>query len=142
MKILVINGPNLNLLGIREPDVYGTDTLEDIENWLDNQSEASSHEINWIQSNHEGELIDQLHNSIGKFDGIIFNPGAYTHYSYALRDAVASIPIPTIEIHLSDINQREGFRKISVIKDKCIGQICGLGKLGYLEALKALTNYI
>ena len=104
MKILVINGPNLNLLGIREPDVYGKDTLEDIEKWLDNQPDASSHEINWIQSNHEGELIDQLHNSIGKFDGIIFNPGAYTHYSYALRDAVASITIPTVEIHLSDIS--------------------------------------
>jgi 3-dehydroquinate dehydratase-2 len=142
MKFLVINGPNLNLLGIREPDIYGTETLEDIEYWLDEQPDAIGHEIVWFQSNHEGDLIDQFHDSIGKFEGIIFNPGAFTHYSYALRDAVASIPVPTIEIHLSNINQREEFRKTSVIKDKCIGQISGLGKQGYLEALKSLIHYI
>ena len=138
MKLLVLNGPNLNLLGLREPDIYGTESLNDIESWLESQTESAGHEILWFQSNYEGELIDQIHNSMHNFDGIIINAGALTHYSYALRDAIASVIIPVVEVHLSDINQREKFRKTSVIKDVCIDQISGLGKPGYLEALKIL----
>ena len=142
MKLLVLNGPNLNLLGLREPDIYGTESLNDIESWLESQTESAGHEILWFQSNYEGELIDQIHNSMHNFDGIIINAGALTHYSYALRDAIASVTIPVVEVHLSDISQREKFRKTSVIKDVCIDQISGLGNPGYLEALKILTNCI
>jgi len=140
LNILVINGPNLNLLGVREPDVYGSETLIDIENWLNEQPEADSHSITWFQSNHEGELIDHLHEAMGKFESIIINPGAFTHYSYALRDAIAAVNIPTVEVHLSDINNREDFRKISVIKDVCLDQISGLGKIGYLKGIQRLVN--
>ena len=140
MNILVINGPNLNLLGVREPDVYGSETLIDIENWLNEQPEADSHFITWFQSNHEGELIDHLHEAMGKFESIIINPGAFTHYSYALRDAIAAVNIPTVEVHLSDINNREDFRKVSVIKDVCLDQISGLGKIGYLKGIQRLVN--
>ena len=142
MKILVINGPNLNLLGIREPDIYGIETLEDIQHWLDRQPDANSHDITWFQSNHEGDLIDQIQTTVSLFDGIIINPGALTHYSFAIRDAIASVNTPTVEVHLSDINSREEFRKVSVIKDECISQISGLGKQGYLDALKTLIHYI
>ena len=142
MILLVLIGPNLNLLGLREPDIYGTESLNDIESWLESQTESAGHEILWFQSNYEGELIDQIHNSMHNFDGIIINAGALTHYSYALRDAIASVTIPVVEVHLSDISQREKFRKTSVIKDVCIDQISGLGKPGYLEALKILTNCI
>ena len=142
MKILVINGPNLNLLGIREPDIYGIETLADIRNWLDRQPEATGHNIRWFQSNHEGDLIDQIQTTTNLYDGIIINPGALTHYSFAIRDAIASVNTPTVEVHLSDINSREEFRKVSVIKDECISQISGLGKQGYLEALKTLIHYI
>ena len=142
MKILVINGPNLNLLGIREPDIYGIETLADIRNWLDRQPEATGHNIRWFQSNHEGDLIDQIQTTTNLYDGIIINPGALTHYSFAIRDAIASVNTPTVEVHLSDINSREEFRRLSVIKDECISQISGLGKLGYLEAVKTLVNHL
>jgi len=142
MKLLILNGPNLNLLGIREPEIYGTETLDDISDWLNRQADANSHDITWFQSNHEGDLIDQIHESINLFDGVILNPGALTHYSYALRDAIASVQIPTIEVHLSKISDREDFRKVSVIKDKCISQISGLGKYVYLEAIKSLVNHL
>ena len=142
MKILVINGPNLNLLGIREPDIYGIETLEDIQHWLDRQPDANGHDITWFQSNHEGDLIDQIQSTISLFDSIIINPGALTHYSFAIRDAIASVNTPTVEVHLSDINSREEFRRLSVIKDECISQISGLGKLGYLEAVKTLVNHL
>jgi len=142
MKILVINGPNLNLLGIREPEIYGSETLEDMGSWLDEQPDADTHDIIWFQSNHEGDLIDQIQTTTNLFDGIIINPGALTHYSFAIRDAIASVNTPTVEVHLSDINSREEFRKVSVIKDECISQISGLGKQGYLEALKTLIHYI
>ena len=140
MKILVINGPNLNLLGVREPDVYGSETLADIENWLNEQPEADGHYITWFQSNHEGAIIDQLHSTIKKVDGIIINPGAFTHYSYAIRDALTAIDVPTVEVHLSNIYQREEFRKISVIKDVCVGQYFGKGKNSYLEAFRLLIR--
>ena len=138
MRYLIINGPNLNLLGTREPDIYGNENLWDIETWLNNNLDSNAHSIEWLQSNHEGEIIDYLHDAIGKVDGIVINPGALTHYSYSIRDAISSINIPTVEVHLSDINKREGFRKISVIKDVCIAQVSGLGKNGYLEAVKTL----
>lgn len=140
MRILVINGPNLNLLGVREPEVYGTESLSDIEVWLADQPEAEGCTFTWFQSNHEGALIDRLHGSMGKTDGIIINPGAFTHYSYALRDAIASVNVPTVEVHLSDIHAREEFRRVSVIKDVCLAQITGLGKRGYVEAVKTLLH--
>ena len=140
MKILIINGPNLNLLGIREPDIYGSESLSDIENWLNDQPEADGHSITWFQSNHEGELIDFIHGAMGNVGGIVINPGAFTHYSYAIRDAIAAINVPTVEVHLSDINTRDNFRKISVIKDVCLDQISGLGKIGYLKGIQRLIN--
>jgi len=140
MKLLIINGPNLNLLGLREPEIYGNETLFDIESWLNNQPEVDGHTITWFQSNHEGELIERIHDAMGNVDGIVINPGALTHYSYALRDAIVAVNIPTVEIHLSDINTREEFRKISVVKDVCLAQLSGLGKKGYLEAIKKLIH--
>ena len=140
MKILVLNGPNLNFLGVREPEVYGYDSLEDLENWLKDQPETANSRFTWFQTNHEGELIDKIHSAMGNMDGIIINPGAFTHYSYALRDAIASVNIPTVEVHLSDINAREEFRKVSVIKDVCVGQFTGLGKKGYVEAFRILER--
>ena len=142
MKILILNGPNLNLLGIRESEIYGTETLDNISDWLNQQPDATPHDITWFQSNHEGDLIDQVHESMNLFDGIILNPGALTHYSYVLRDAIASVHIPVVEVHLNNINAREDFRKISVIKDKCISQISGLGKHVYTEAIKTLVNHL
>ena len=140
MKILIINGPNLNLLGVREPDIYGSESLSDIENWLNDQPEADGHSITWFQSNHEGELIDFIHGAMGNVGGIVINPGAFTHYSYAIRDAIAAINVPTVEVHLSDINTRGNFRKISVIKDVSLDQISGLGKIGYLKGIQRLIN--
>ena len=140
MKFLIINGPNLNLLGKREPEIYGSDSLAEIESWGKDSLENNDHQIEWFQSNHEGEIIDIIHKAINHVDGIVINPGAYTHYSYAIRDAISSAAIPTIEVHLSDINNRENFRQISVIKDVCVRQILGLRKTGYLKALKLLIN--
>ena len=142
MKILVINGPNLNLLGKREPDIYGSETLDEIEQWLCEQPDTTSMELKFFQSNHEGVIIDTIHEVIGRFDGIIINPGAFTHYSYAIRDAIEAVNIPTVEVHLSDIYKREDFRKISVIKPVCVQQICGLGKVGYLNGVKVLKNLL
>ena len=143
MNILVVNGPNLNLLGIREPNIYGVDTLSDIENWINNELRDRNIKLKWYQSNHEGKIIDRLHSAMkDKSDGIIINPGAYTHYSYAIRDAISAISIPTIEVHLSDIKSREKFRQASVIEDVCLEQISGLGKNGYLEAVYSLEKYI
>jgi len=140
LKILIINGPNLNLFGIREPDIYGSESLSDIENWLNDQPESDGHSITWFQSNHEGELIDFIHGAMGNVGGIVINPGAFTHYSYAIRDAISAINVPTVEVHLSDINTREDFREISVIKDVCLDQISGLGKIGYLKGIQRLIN--
>jgi len=140
MKILILNGPNLNLLGIREPEIYGTETLDDISDWLNQQPDANLHDITWFQSNHEGDLIDQVHESMNLFDGIILNPGALTHYSYALRDAIAGTNMKAVEIHLSDIHNRENFRKISVIKSVCLAQVVGEGKQGYITAIKHILE--
>ena len=140
MKILVINGPNLNLTGIRAPEIYGTDTLADIMNELNTFLESCNSELFAVQTNHEGEIIDLIHSAMGTIDGIIINAGAYTHYSYAIRDAIEACGIPTVEVHLSDINNREDFRKISVLKDVCIAQISGKGKRGYSEAAELLRS--
>ena len=131
----------MNLLGSREIEIYGKESLQEIAEWLDKQIEDKT-KTTWFQSNHEGDLIDQIQASEGLYDGIVLNAGALTHYSYSVRDAIKSVSTPTIEVHLSDIYSREEFRKKSVLKDVCLSQISGLGKEGYLEALKELTNYI
>tara|TARA_S200000501_G_scaffold141114_1_gene133348 strand:+ start:334 stop:729 length:396 start_codon:yes stop_codon:yes gene_type:complete len=131
----------LNLLGSREIEIYGNESLQEIAEWLDKQIDYKT-KTTWFQSNHEGDLIDQIQASEGLYDGIVLNAGALTHYSYSVRDAIKSVSTPTIEVHFSDIYSREEFRKKSVLKDVCLSQISGLGKEGYLEALKELTNYI
>ena len=140
MRILVINGPNLNLLGKREPEIYGSVTLNEIIEWLKSRPEAKGHELEHFQSNHEGAIIDRLHDTIGQVDGIIINPGAFTHYSYAIRDAITAVNIPTVEVHLSDIHSREEFREVSVIAPVCVEQISGQGKESYFEGLRKLIQ--
>ena len=140
MNILVINGPNLNLLGEREPEIYGNDTLEELMTWLETSSDGRNHNFKFYQSNHEGVLIDAIHDERQWANGMIINAGALSHYSYAIRDAISSTGIPTVEVHLSDIMGREDFRKISVIKDVCVRQVYGLGKKSYLEGLKILNE--
>ncbi|WP_163537753.1 type II 3-dehydroquinate dehydratase [Gracilibacillus sp. YIM 98692] len=130
-KLLMLNGPNLNRLGQREPDVYGKETLADIEADLQSLLSSHSYQIEAKQSNHEGELIDILHEAESQFDGIIFNPGAYTHTSIALRDAISSISAPVIEVHISNVHKRESFRHHSMLAPVCEGQIVGLGTKGY-----------
>lgn len=144
MRLLFLNGPNLNLLGKREPDVYGSTTLAEINQRLQELAKAYQVEISFFQSNHEGILIDVLQEKgwSGEVDCIIFNPGAFAHYSYALRDAVASIPIPVIEVHLSNIYQREQFRHHSVIAPVCQGQISGFGAGSYIAAFFAALHLI
>lgn len=141
-KILVINGPNLNMLGKRKAEHYGTLTLESIEKMLEEEAVKAGLEVVCFQSNHEGQIIDKLHESMSLFDGIIMNPGAFTHYSVAIRDAVEAIQLPVIEVHLSNIHAREAFRHKSVIAPVCIGQIAGLKDYGYIAALHAMKDYI
>lgn len=140
MKILIINGPNLNMLGIREPGVYGNETLEDINKYIAEYAEGKGVDVEFFQSNCEGEIVSKLHNAHFDRTSVILNAGAYTHYSYAIRDAIAALSVPVAEVHLSDINSREEFRKISVIKDVCIFTVMGKGKLGYTEALDRLVE--
>ena len=141
MKLLIINGPNLNLIGRREIDVYGKENLDQIIKWVSESIKSSKVDLIWFQSNSEGDIIDKLHWAMdNQIEGIIINPGAFTHYSYAIRDAISSIEIPTIEVHLSNIDERENFRKKSVIRDVCKKQIKGKGKEGYLEAIKILRK--
>ena len=139
-KILVINGPNLDLLGKRETDIYGDETIDSINAEITSAVEDDGNEAEFFQSNHEGEIIDTIQDERQWCDGIIINPGAFAHYSYAIRDAIASISKPAVEVHLSDINKRESFRKKSVISDVCLTLITGKGKAGYLEALEYLKN--
>ncbi len=142
MKIQVINGPNMNMLGIREPEIYGTLTLAEMNRQLAEKGAELGISLDFYQSNHEGDLIDKIQDCYGKVDGIVINPGAYTHYSIAIRDAIAAVGIPTVEVHLSDINSREDFRKISVIKNVCVKQIWGKGVQSYTEALEYITRKI
>ena len=140
MNILVINGPNLNLLGEREIELYGTETLEELMMWLENCSECIDHNFKFYQSNHEGDIIDFIHDERHWAQGIAINPGALTHYSYAIMDAIKAVNIPAVEVHLTDIKKRDKFRKSSVIVNACIDQTSGLGKHSYLEAVKLLLN--
>lgn len=141
MKILCLNGPNLNRLGKREPTIYGSETLEDLTRSLIDLGKRSNVQIECKQSNHEGELIDWIHLAEDeRIDGIIFNPGAYTHTSYAIRDAISAISIPVIEVHISNIHSREDFRHKSVLAAVCEGQICGLGTFGYTLALETFLH--
>ncbi|SHH99910.1 3-dehydroquinate dehydratase [Clostridium collagenovorans DSM 3089] len=140
MKVLVINGPNLNMLGIREKNIYGKESYKSI---CDNLQEVSKNlglEIEIKQSNIEGEIINYIQEALGSFDGIVINPGAYTHYSIAIYDALKAVNLPTVEVHLSNIHSREEFRRVSVTAPACIGQICGFGAYGYTMALMALKE--
>ena len=141
MNIAVINGPNINFLGIREPAIYGAQTLEEINAGITQEAKKLGLTISFFQSNHEGALIDYIQQCYhNKISGIVINPGAFTHYSYALRDAIAGSGIPCIEVHLSNIHKREEFRHKSVTAEVCCGQICGLGPIGYVLAIKALYS--
>jgi 3-dehydroquinate dehydratase II len=140
MRFLVLHGPNLNLLGTREPGVYGALTLSDVDERLRAWASAHEIEINIIQSNHEGVLIDAIHRASGQADGIVINPGGYTHTSVAIRDAIAAVKLPTIEVHLTNVHAREEFRHKSLIAPVCRGQICGVGWIGYRLALEALME--
>jgi 3-dehydroquinate dehydratase II len=140
LKILVLHGPNLNLLGVREPDIYGRVGMEEIDRELAVRAKDLGFELRCLQSNHEGVLIDAIHEAIGWADGILINPGAFTHTSLALRDAIASIGIPTVEVHLSNIYAREDFRRRSVIAGVCVGQISGFGANSYYLGLAAMIE--
>ncbi len=137
-KILIIHGPNLDLLGKREPDVYGSITLQEIDERLQAYAVGKSLELRSFQSNHEGAIVDAIHEAVHWADGLIINPGAYTHYSYAIREAIAAVDLPTVEVHLSNVYARESFRHVSVIAPVCVGQIVGFGWRSYLLALEAL----
>ncbi len=139
-RILVINGPNLNLLGTREKDVYGSKTLEEIAVSVNEEAAIMGLDVDFIQSNHEGEIIDCIHAARSQYDALIINPGAYTHYSIAIRDAIKAVELPAVEVHLSNIHAREEFRSHSVIAPVCTGQISGFGADSYLIALKAASK--
>lgn len=141
-EILVLHGPNLNLLGVREPEIYGKITLEEINNRLKTAAEKMDAALKFRQSNHEGELIDSLHEAAVWATGVVFNPGGYTHTSVALRDAIAAIPIPVVEVHLTNISGRETFRQTSLTAPVCKGMVAGFGWRSYLYALQALLDGI
>ena len=141
-KILVLHGPNINLTGIREPGTYGKDTLETINEEIRDWVHSLGMECDIFQSNHEGALIDKIHEALEGYDGIVINAGAYTHYSYALRDAISSVKKPCVEVHMSNIHAREPFRHESVIAPVCVGQICGFGKNSYLLGVRAMYELL
>lgn len=140
MKILVINGPNINMLGIREPEIYGKDNYETLCNSVREFAYKKGIEVKLFQSNHEGALVDEIQAAFHNFDGIVINPGAYTHTSIALLDALKSVGIPTVEVHISDVSKREDFRQISYIRSYCVKTITGHGIKGYTEAMEFLLN--
>jgi len=140
MRVLVINGPNLNLLGVRRPEVYGTTTLAELEDRCRAWGTALGIQVETFQSNHEGDLIDRLHAALGTADGVVLNPGALAHYSYGLHDAVEAVALPVVEVHLTDITRREEWRARSVVSPACSATISGHGAEGYREALELLAG--
>ena len=138
MKILVINGPNINMLGIREPKIYGSENFETLCNNVLNFAREKAVEVKLFQSNHEGDLVDEIQNALGVFDGIVINPGAYTHTSIALLDALKAVAIPTVEVHISKVEEREAFRQVSYVRGACVKTITGHGIEGYVEAMEYL----
>ena len=142
MKIRVINGPNINMLGIREPDIYGRTTYEDLVRLIEQHAKDTDTEVEVMQSNHEGDLVDMLQECYRKVDGIVINPGAYTHTSVAILDALKAVSIPAIEVHISKVDEREDFRQISYIRKACIETISGHGINGYIEAMDHLKEHI
>ncbi len=140
MKIMVINGPNLNLLGVREPDIYGRETYADLIEKIRAHAVSRGVEVEFYQSNHEGDLVDCIQSTYRRFDGIVINPAAYTHTSIALPDAVKSVGVPTVEVHISDPDSREEFRRVSYIRSACVATICGRGTKGYLDAIDLLCE--
>lgn len=142
MKILVLNGPNINMLGIREPDIYGADNYKKLCSDIEEHSKQKGFDVKLYQSNHEGDLVDEIQAAYNVFDGIVINPAAYTHTSIALLDALKAVGIPTVEVHISDVASREDFRQISYVRAACIKTICGHGIKGYIEAIDyLLENY-
>lgn len=139
-KIILIHGPNLNMLGVREPEIYGSTTMAEINEEVTALGKELGADVDCFQSNSEGAIIDKIQSAYGTADGIIINPGAYTHYSYAIHDALTSVHLPAIEVHLSDISKREEFRRHSVIKPACRAQIAGLGKDSYIVALREMME--
>ncbi|MCI6639499.1 MAG: type II 3-dehydroquinate dehydratase [Pygmaiobacter massiliensis] len=142
MKFLILNGPNLNLLGIREPDVYGRETYQDLEKLVADTCRQENIAFRCFQSNHEGDLVDQIQQALGDCDGIVINPAAYTHTSVALLDAVKAVSLPTVEVHISDVASREDFRQISYIRAACIATISGEGLSGYAHAIRLLKAHL
>lgn len=140
MRFLILNGPNLNLLGTRAPDIYGRRTYQDLCFYIEEKASTLGVQIDFYQSNHEGDLIDRIHSAMGNYDGIVFNAGAYTHYSYALHDAIESVPVPVAEVHISNVDAREDFRKISVIRPACAFTVSGKGFDSYTEALTRFVS--
>ena len=142
MKLLVINGPNINMLGIREPDIYGKENYKTLIETIQTHAQEKNIDIECYQSNHEGSLVDKIQETFGKIDGIVINPGAYTHTSIAILDAVKAVGIPTVEVHISKVEEREAFRQISYIREACIATITGKGIQGYLDAIDLLLEKI
>ena len=142
MQLLALHGPNLNLLGTREPGVYGSQTLDQVNAELESRAQALGAAISCFQSNHEGALVDRIHEGRGRVDGILINAGAYTHSSIALRDALLGVAIPFVELHLSNTHAREPFRHHSTLADKAVGVICGFGPLSYILALEGLVAHL
>lgn len=141
-KILLINGPNMNMLGIRQPEIYGHDTLKTIERFTAERAAELGYECECFQSNYEGAIVEKIHGAYGKVDGIVMNPAAFTHYSYAIADAVSAVGLPVVEVHMSDIQNRESFRRDSVILPYCIGQISGRGKDSYVLGVEKLAAHL
>ena len=140
MKILVINGPNLNMLGIREPSVYGNETYQDLCDLINRHCDEKGIEVKIFQSNHEGEIVDEIQKALNTFDGIVINPAAYTHTSIAILDALKAVSIPTVEVHISDVSKREDFRQISFVRQACAKSIIGHGFNGYIKAIDYLLG--
>lgn len=140
MDILVINGPNINMLGIREPEIYGHATYDDLVAYISREARAKSVKVDFFQSNHEGDIVDAIQGAYGKYDGIVINPAAYTHTSVAILDALKAVAIPAVEVHISDVDSREEFRQVSFVRQACVATISGKGFSGYVDAIDILTK--